>query len=137
MMATTEQAPRPFSEKRKTHTFHLHCDWNRAKSGWKTVTGFTKNSLLILAFLVLLSAVMPTYIPGISNDRLESRVTVMEGRQDTASKDLEALRADMQYTKSVVADMKATQDKVLWVCVFFLLAQVAGKALGLNLKRGE
>ena len=84
--------------------FHKFCpivitfDKERAHNGWKTVHGFTRNSLFIVAFFCVLAALVPKYVPGtgIDNDRVNERIDGQDQRISQTSSDVAVLKA--QFT---------------------------------------
>lgn len=76
--------------------FFVHIDAERAIHTWKTVYGFTRNSLLILTFFCVIGALIPQYAPG--GDPQADRI---EAQQDEMR-----VRIDQQEVHGAVVDQK-------------------------------
>ena len=105
-------------------------DWQRAMEGWTTLYGFTRNSMLILAFFCLLGALIPKYVPGtaLENDRIVTQQDDIQKRLD--QQDVRNQRVDdrLQSITNELADSRKWQDSMsdrLNICLIGFLVFVA------------
>lgn len=124
---------------------YITLDLDYAKRSWQTLYGFTRNSLCLLAFFVVLAACIPHYVPGISNERLEQRQEDMQQKLDR----LDSIPGDVAVINQKLDTLSARMDRSdqwqntmtdrlnLWLIGFlaFLSKQVFSNVFGGKLKR--